>query len=94
MTYEEEEFLYELAEKLDKMIDDEMEKAGFDRAYFEFIVKVNILNDNFEKVSEKYLINDEQEHHWCRFCRAPAYYYIDELEGFVCAECYRKVKGG
>ena len=38
------------------------------------------------------LMRDEQEYHWCRFCRTPAYYYVDELEGYVCAECYRKIK--
>ena len=89
---EEDRILNALAEKIDKLIDKEFEKWNYDRAYFEFVVKVNILNTNFEKVSEKYLINDEQEYHWCRFCRQPAYYYVDELEGYVCARCYKKIR--
>jgi len=49
---EEKEFLDGLAEKVDRLIDDEFKRVGLDRAFFDFQLKVSVLNENFTKVGE------------------------------------------
>ena len=85
-------FLMNLANKVDALIDKEMEKAGYDRGYFEFLLKADILNDTFNKIEEKTLIDDVSKYHYCAFCGKLAYYYLEEVSGYVCAECYKKLK--
>lgn len=87
------QFLTDLANAIDKAIDNFFDKEGIDRVYYEFKVYVNILNDNFDKINEVELINDEKEYHYCAFCRKPAYYYDSNLvDGYLCAECYNKLR--
>ena len=85
-------FLVELGIKVDNLIDKELEKTGYDRAYFEFLFKANLLNDAFNKIGEKTLIDDASEYHYCAFCGKEAFYFVDKIDGYVCAECFRKLK--
>ena len=87
---EEEKFLLELGEKIDKLIDKEFEKRLIDRAFFDFLVKVNIFNDSFEKFKELTIL-DTREQHFCMFCRKEAHYYYEKEHGYLCAECYSKI---
>jgi len=91
MIREEKQFLLKLGEKIDKLIDKEFEKEELDRAYFEFLIKVDILNDSFQKYEEM-IILDTREKHYCMFCRKEAHYFLDEEFGYICAECYSKLK--
>jgi len=99
LNNEEREFLENVRKAVDKAIERVFNKHGVDRAYYEFILKVNILDTNFKKSDEIELINEEG-HNYCVFCRKPTYFYISPLnypelgvEGYICVECFNKLRG-
>lgn len=93
MIREEREFILNIANKIGKLLDKEFEKYGYDRAYFEFIIKVNILNENFRKIDEIVLLNEENSSGgWCEFCREKSYYYDNEMQIFLCPKCLKEIK--
>jgi hypothetical protein len=54
---DEQKFLNEVKEKVDEFIDGLCDKYGYDRAYFKFILRCDILDSNFQKVDEVVLID-------------------------------------
>ena len=92
---EEKNFLEEIKRAVENVINKKFEKYNMDKAYYEFIFKVNILDDNFSKTQEIELINDEKEDiGFCQFCRASTFYYADKeydgINGFVCPRCLKR----
>jgi len=87
----EEDFLRKLGKKIDKLIDKEFDRFGIDRAYYAFHLDVDILNDEFNKIRE-YTLIDDNDFAFCKFCRAKTYYYSDELQGYICPACLRAYK--
>jgi len=90
MNNEEKELLNKLGEKINKLIDKELEKYGYDRAGLNFLLKCDILDDNFKKIDEITLIEDDKN--YCVFCRRKTYYYSEELNDYVCPCCLMKLK--
>ena len=98
LNNEEREFLEDVRKAVDKTIEKIFDKHGRDRAYYEFVLKVNTLDTNFKKESEVELINEEKNS-YCIFCRKPSWFYVSGLdypelgvEGCICAECFNKLK--
>lgn len=93
----EDPFLESLQKKMLKFIEKEAKRHGVDLAYYEFEVKVSVLNNNFELYRELVLV-DTREQHFCSFCRKKAHFYYRPLEGYLCAKCYvevmKKEEGG
>ena len=96
---EERKLLDEIRDEVLKLIEKKFDEYGYDKAYFEFILKVNILDDTFKKVEEIELFNEESKG-YCVFCRKPTYFYASTLdypalgiEGYICAECLEKIRG-
>lgn len=87
---EEKSFLNEVADKVQSLIEKIANKRGVDLAYFEFELRVNILDNNFKKVDEQVLIATNKN--FCDFCRAETYYYDRDTDMFLCAGCYKKLK--
>jgi len=85
-------FFIKLGEKIDNLIDKEFDKEMIERGYYEFVVKVDILDESFRK-KEELTILDTREQHYCLFCKKESHYYCNEEGGFLCAECYGKIKG-
>lgn len=88
-TPEEEKFLLEVKRKVDQLIDKICEKYNYDRAYFNFVLKCDILNQRFQKWDEVVLF-DDTEYGYCVFCREKTYFI--ENDNFYCAKCYGKIK--
>jgi len=93
---EERKILDEIRDKVLKVIEKKFEEYGYDKAHFEFILKVNILDDTFKKVEEIELFNEESKG-YCIFCRKPTYFYASILdgypeEGYICPECLKKLR--
>ena len=100
LNEEERELLNEIREEVLKVIEKKFDEYGYDKAYFEFILKVNILDDSFRKADEIELINEEEKG-YCVFCRKPTYFYITSMdypelkvEGYICSECFRRLLKG
>ena len=95
---EERRLLDEVRNAVEEVIEKKFSEYEIDKAYFDFILKVSILDDNFKKVDEIELFNEE-EHSYCIFCRKPTYFYISPLnypglgvEGYICVECFNKLR--
>jgi|GEM_PF-3597818 len=86
---EEEKFLLEVKYKVDKLINDLCEKYCFDRAFFNFVLKCDVLDSSFRKIEEVVLL-DDTEYGFCTFCRKKTYFVEDDQ--FYCPECYSKLK--
>lgn len=86
----EKEILNKLGEKINKLIDKELEKYGYDRAGLNFLLKCDILDDSLKKIDEVILIKDGGG--YCIFCGRETHYYSYELNGFVCPCCLGKLK--
>lgn len=84
---EEEQFLAEVRKKVDKTIDSLCDKYGFDRAFFNFLLSCEILDNNFRKINEVDLLKDERGG-FCDFCGQKTYFMEDDI--YYCAECYGK----
>ncbi|HRS26012.1 MAG TPA: hypothetical protein P5140_05665 [Methanofastidiosum sp.] len=90
---DERKFLLELGKQIGKFICKYFDKHGAERAYYEFVVVCHVLDNDFQKVREVVLFNDS-ESGYCIFCRGLTYYYDTQFSGYLCAECYKKLKGG
>ena len=83
---EEDEMLYRLGKKIDKLIDKEFDKRGIDRAYYSFHLDVDILNHEFSKIKKLILIDDDT-FKFCKFCGAKTHFYSHDLNAYICAAC-------
>ena len=83
---DEDEILYKLGKKIDKLINKEFDKRGIDRAYYSFHLDVDILNHEFDKIKGLVLIDDDT-FKFCKFCGAKTHYYSDQLRSYVCPKC-------
>lgn len=93
---EEKQVLEEIKEKVKEVIEEKFNKHNLDKAYYEFVFKVNILDENFSKTEEIELINEEKENKgFCQFCRTSTFYYADArydgVNGFICPRCLKKL---
>jgi hypothetical protein len=86
---DEQKFLDEVKEKVDELIDKLCDKYVYDRAYFNFVLRCDILDSNFQKVDEVVLI-DDTDYGFCVFCRQKTYFY--DGENYYCAKCYSVLK--
>jgi len=89
LEHDEEKFLMEVCKEVDRVIDKLCDKHGFDRAYFNFLLRCEILDNNFRKIGEVDLLKDDRSG-FCDFCGARTYFVEDEI--YYCAECYGKMK--
>jgi len=76
----------ELTKRIDQAIDKYFDKIGVDRAYFNFIVKVEELDVELNKQSEITLIDETQS--FCVFCGSRTRYYDTEKGYHICAKCF------
>jgi len=89
---EDEKMYSEIRKKFEKMIDDIMSKKyGYDLAFFDFVLMVEELDENFNKVNER-IIYDARERHWCEFCGKETKHYDRQTGFYLCAKCYAKLK--
>jgi hypothetical protein len=86
---DEQKFLDEVREKVDELINELCDKYGFDRAYFNFVLRCDILDSNFQKVDEVVLI-DDTDYGFCVFCHQKTYF--SDGENYYCAKCYGFMK--
>jgi len=90
LTKEELKLLNRIRSKVLRIIEKEFEKAGIDQAYYEFTLKVDLLESaTFRKLGEIILIDDHAR--FCAFCGRKTYYYDYNLHAPICAECYSKI---
>ena len=83
-------FLSEVKQKVDEVIDKVCQKYGYDRAFFEFVLKCDILDRSFRKIDEVTLI-DDTSYGFCVFCRQKTYFH--DGEDYYCPKCYKLIKG-
>ena len=95
---EERKLLDEIRDAVKEVIDKKFDEYGIDAGYFEFTLKVSILDSSFRKVDEIELFSEESKG-YCIFCRKPTYFYVSTLdypeigiEGYICAECLKKLR--
>jgi hypothetical protein len=55
---DEQKFLNEVKEEVDNLIDKLCGKHNYDRAYFNFVLRCDVLDGDFQKVDEVVLIDD------------------------------------
>jgi hypothetical protein len=80
------DMLFKIGDKVDKLIDKEMERYGYDRGYFEFDLKVNVLSSNFTDILEEFkLITPNVPR--CGFCDKKTRYYDYNRHMNICAKC-------
>jgi hypothetical protein len=89
---EETKFLQEIKEKVDHLIDKLCSKYNYDRAYFKFRLTCSLYNGSFSKIDEVELFNDDKPQ-YCEFCHKETYFYYEDQDIFLCAECYGKLGG-
>lgn len=89
VTKEDREMLTQIGDKIDALIDKQFEKMALDRAYFNFTVKVDVMDSEFKKTEEMILI-DDSEYSFCHFCGAKTFYHDTLLGMYLCAECFGK----
>ena len=96
---EERKLLDEIRDSVKELIEKKFDEYGIDKAYFEFTLKVSILDNNFKKVDEIELFNEESKG-YCIFCGKLTYFYISSIDypelgiidgGYVCPECLGKL---
>jgi len=90
---EERDLLDEIRNSVKEVIEKKFNEYNVDKAYFEFTLKVSILDNNFRKVDEIELFNEESKG-YCIFCRKFTTFYANTLDypelginGYICAEC-------
>ena len=86
---DEQKFLDEVKEKVDELIDELCDKHVYDRAYFNFVLRCDILDSNFQKIDEVVLI-DDTDYGFCVFCHQKTYF--SDGENYYCAKCYGLMK--
>ena len=84
---EDKEWLKELGEKIDRLIDQECDT---DRAYFNFHVSVKVLGCNFDKIGDLVLVDDGDT--YCVFCHAKTNYYDQTRNMYLCPHCFSKLE--
>lgn len=93
MNEDEKEFLQKLGKKIDKLIDREFDKIGWDRAYFDFKILVRVHGMDFVSISDEIVLLDYRKT-FCEFCGKPTLYYDHETGFFLCPKCLRELKEG
>jgi len=92
LTKDEEKFLANLKVKILNLIDKEFEKQCLDRVYFPFFVKMEILSTvNLSKLGEVILLDEMTK--YCTFCGKETRYYDDNIQGYICINCFSKLYG-
>ena len=91
---EEKEFLRRLGKKIDKLIDREFDKIGWDRAYFDFVVLTKIYSEDFLTKIDEMIILDTRRKNYCSFCGDPTEYYDSEQDVWLCPKCFAKILQG
>ena len=94
MSYdvEERKFMQKLEERINQVIEEVLRSFEYGRAYFEFKMIATTFDQNFNKADEV-VVFDDSEKHFCMFCRKEGHYYYEKEEGYLCADCYRKLFG-
>lgn len=93
MRIEEKKLFREISDKIDKLIDELFEKYGYDRAYYNFIFKVEILDNELQPVELVNILEDVKVS-TCAFCGKETRFYDKDLDLFLCFEHFLKKRYG
>lgn len=86
---EDRDLLRQISKEIDSLINKEFEKAGVDRAYFRFKLLVEVLSQEFSKISEEILMEDDRN--FCVFCEKPTEFYDKSRDMHLCANCFADI---
>ena len=84
------EFLVEVKNEIEKMIDEIADKMGIDTSYYEFKLTCNTLTEDYEKLSS-FVLYEMKNQSFCTFCGTETYYYDSKKQMHLCAGCCGKL---